>query len=105
MKIIDCLLGMRFAYTMIIMCSRCSWVLSQSTGYTYDALGNRTAVSNQISLTSATAFSFEPRRVLAGDRVNIYGQNFPAGNNAAVLVGFNGVQATVISVSTRVITV
>ena len=73
--------------------------------YTYDAQGNRTMVTNLVRLTSSAAFSIQPRRAVSGDRVNVFGRNFPAGDTNAVSVSFDSIPATVLSVSDRVITV
>ena len=80
--------------------------LCQGTrSYTYDDQGNRTMVTNLVRLTSSAAFSIQPRRAVSGDRVNIFGRNFPAGDTNAVSVSFDSIPATVLSVSGRVITV
>ncbi|MBK8101299.1 MAG: IPT/TIG domain-containing protein [Planctomycetes bacterium] len=42
---------------------------------------------------------------IAGDRLNLYGRNFPAGRNANVTVTIAGTPATVQTVGTNVITV
>lgn len=73
--------------------------------YQYDARGNRISASSQIRFTSAAAFSIQPRRVVVGDTLNVYGRNFPAGQNGSVSVTLGGAAAIVLNVATRVITV
>ncbi|MBK8101307.1 MAG: IPT/TIG domain-containing protein [Planctomycetes bacterium] len=73
--------------------------------YTFDAMGNRTGVTNQIRFTSVAGYMIEPTEAIAGDRLNVYGRNFPAGRNANVTVTIAGTPATVQTVGTNVITV
>ena len=72
--------------------------------YEYDSLGNRTSATNQVRFTSTSAFTFQPKVVLSGDRLNIYGRNFPAGDATDITVTFNDVEAEIISVAPRVVT-
>jgi hypothetical protein len=71
--------------------------------YTYDAVENRAAATGLIRFTSASTFGIEPARAVAGERINIFGRNFPAGQNSAVAVSFSGSPATIVSVGERVI--
>ncbi|MBL8804756.1 MAG: IPT/TIG domain-containing protein [Planctomycetes bacterium] len=71
--------------------------------YTYDALGNRVAATNQVRFTAADAFSIQPRRALVGDAVNIYGRNFPFAAPGTVAVTVAGQAAAITSVAPNVI--
>ena len=73
--------------------------------YTYCTLGNRIVATNQIRFTTGAGFPIEPRRPVAGEKVNLFGRNFPIGQNSAVTVSFNGTPGVVQSVAERVITV
>ncbi|MBL8803413.1 MAG: IPT/TIG domain-containing protein, partial [Planctomycetes bacterium] len=77
---------------------------SNQRDYTYDALGNRTAATNQVRFTAADAFSIQPRRALTGDTVNILGRNFPFAAPGTVAVTVAGQAATLQSVAPNVIT-
>lgn len=74
-------------------------------GFVYGVTGNRIAATNLIRFTSSAAFGLDPSQAVSGERVNIYGRNFPAGQSNAVVVSFNGVAASVVSVGERVVTV
>jgi hypothetical protein len=73
--------------------------------YKHDSLGNRSSATNLIRFTSSAAFGFEPRRAFTGDRVNIYGRNFPAGVNKDAVVKFGTLTGKTLFVGERVITV
>ncbi|MFN0057961.1 MAG: beta strand repeat-containing protein [Planctomycetota bacterium] len=82
------------------------FVAAQSTaGFDFDLNGNRTAASSQIRFTSVGGFSFEPNRAVPGDRINIYGRNFPIAAPSLYSVSFAGGLGTVVSVAERVIAV
>lgn len=69
--------------------------------YAYDAVGNLLSISRQ-SPSQVSIIGFNPKSGLAGSPVTIYGTGFSAtvGQNS---VTFNGVAATVLSVSPAVI--
>ena len=73
--------------------------------YGYDEVQNRTFASNQVRFTSTSALSFRPRRAVLGGRVNIFGRNFDATDPTGHSVTFNGLNAPVLFVGPRVLTV
>ena len=84
-----------------------SWGAAQTAPrtYVYDAAGNRSSVVNQIRLDAAAGLFVEPERAMVGERMNLYGRNFPAGQPGQVAVVLGGQAATVLAVGDRVITV
>jgi hypothetical protein len=76
-----------------------------TTTFTYDAVGNRVAVTNVVRLTQPQVFSVEPQVGLFGQRANIFGRNLPPGDGTGYTVTFNGVPAAIVSVAPNVITV
>ncbi|MCI0633548.1 MAG: IPT/TIG domain-containing protein, partial [Actinobacteria bacterium] len=76
--------------------------------YEYDVMGNRTAATNLARFTSAAAFSIDPHQAQPGDPINIYGRNFPVGQDDEYAVLFGGTEASgtaIVRISSRVITV
>lgn len=96
-----------FATCALVLAALASFTPGQGAprAYSYDALGNRTGATNQITFTSADALEISPRRASPGETVNIYGRNFPAGSAAGVSVTLGGISATIVSVGSRVLTI
>ncbi|MGE3166740.1 MAG: beta strand repeat-containing protein [Planctomycetota bacterium] len=93
------------ALTVLLASSAAAFGQASTRGYTHDLRGNRTQATGQVRFSSAGAFHFEPNRVVPGDRVNIYGRNFPTAMPSQYSVSFAGMPGTIESVAERVITV
>ncbi|MFN0057822.1 MAG: hypothetical protein ACKVX7_05130, partial [Planctomycetota bacterium] len=96
----------RMGAALVWLCA-CTLTLSAQTGtgYDYDVNGNRTLGTGQARFTGVGEFSFEPNRAVPGERINIYGRNFPLAAPGLYSVSFAGALGTVVSVAERVIAV
>ena len=70
--------------------------------YAYDAVGNLTGITRQLSTTKAV-LQFTPASGPVGTTVTIYGTGFSA-TLASNVVKFNGTTATVLTASTTILT-
>lgn len=77
--------------------------LGDTATYTYDAVGNITAIG-RYSSSSVSVIGFAPSHAAAGAQVTIYGTAFSA-TPSSNTVSFNGTSATVMSASTTQLTV
>jgi len=88
-----------------------SWVFVASVAaqavrdYDYDSERNRVGGTQQVVFSVADAFRIEPQYAAVGQRINIYGRNFPVGDVANTDVTFGGLPGNVLFVAERVITV
>ena len=95
---------MRLMFSIIALSCGLCWGQTTQT-YQYDELGNREVAANQVRFTAARGFGVDPPFAVPGDRINIYGTAFPVDNPLGYSVSFNGTPGTVVSVSSRVVTV